>query len=200
MPASYIIPLPPIRRKVTMPSRSNFHAVRLLVLASLFAATPALAFDEDDYKTLSHVLAIGLPAVAAGISVAHDDTPGLVQLAKSEAFTLAATEVLKLTVHETRPNGRDDKSFPSGHTAVSFAAAQYMQMRGGWEYGVPAYIAAVLAGYSRVRADEHYWKDVAAGAALGIASSYYFTDTGEWNKFSVLATPNAVYAQVSTSW
>jgi membrane-associated phospholipid phosphatase len=166
----------------------------------MLASPPALAFDESSYKTLSHVLAIGLPAVAAGISLAQDDDSGLVQLAKSEAFSLAATEVLKLTVHETRPNGRDDKSFPSGHTSVSFAAAQYMQMRGGWEYGVPAYIAATLVGYSRVRADEHYWKDVVAGAALGIASSYYFTDTGKWTKLSVIAAPNAVYAQVSTSW
>ena len=58
----------------------------------------ALALDEDDYKTLSHVLAVGLPAVAGGISLARDDTPGLYQLAKSEAFTFAATELLKLTV------------------------------------------------------------------------------------------------------
>jgi membrane-associated phospholipid phosphatase len=181
-----------------MSSRSN--AVRILALVSLLASTPALAFDEDDYKTLSHVLAVGLPAVAAGISLAKDDTPGLYQLAKSEAFTLAATEVLKLTVHETRPNGRDDKSFPSGHTSVSFAAAQYMQMRGGWQYGAPAYVAASLVGYSRVRADEHYWKDVLAGAALGIASSYYFTDKGDWAKVSVLASPHAVHAQVSASW
>lgn len=183
-----------------MASRLNSRALCISAFISMLASTPALAFDEDGYKTLSHVLAVGLPAVAAGVSLAHDDTPGLVQLAKSEAFTLAATEVLKLTVHETRPNGRDDKSFPSGHTSVSFAAAQYMQMRGGWEYGVPAYLAATLVGYSRVRADEHYWKDVAAGAALGIASSYYFTDTGKWAKLSVLATPRAVYAQVSTSW
>jgi membrane-associated phospholipid phosphatase len=168
-----------------MASRLNSRALRISAFISMLASTPALAFDEDGYKTLSHVLAVGLPAVAAGVSLAQDDTPGLYQLAKSEAFTLAATEVLKLTVHETRPNGRD-KSFPSGHTSVSFAAAQYMQMRGGWEYGV--------------RADEQYWKDVAAGAALGIASSYYFTDTGGWSKFSVLATPSAVYAQVSTSW
>lgn len=184
-----------------MPSHSSFHAVRLLALALLLTPASALAFDEDDYKTLSHVLAVGLPAAAAGISVARDDTPGLVQLAKSEAFTLAATEVLKLTVDETRPNGRDDKSFPSGHTSVSFAAAQYMQMRGGWEYGVPAYLVASLVGYSRVRADEHYWRDVIAGTALGIASSYYFTDKERaWGKVSVLAAPNAVYAQVSASW
>lgn len=183
-----------------MSSRPNFCAVPILALASLLAPAPALAFDEDDYKTLSHVLAVGLPAVAAGISLAKDDTPGLVQLAKSGAFTLAVTEILKQTVHETRPNGRDDKSFPSGHTSVSFAAAQYMQMRGGWEYGVPAYVAASLVGYSRVRADGHYWRDVLAGAALGIASSYTFTDKGDWARVSVLATPHAVHAQISAQW
>jgi len=178
---------------------SRFRAFLVTALVPLLVSTPALALDEDDYKTLSHVLALGLPAVAGGISLARDDTPGLYQLA-NEAFTLAATELLKLTVQEVRPNGRDDKSFPSGHTSVSFAAAQYMQMRGGWEYGVPAYIAASLVGYSRVRADEHYWADVLAGAALGIASSYYFTDKGDWAKVSILASPHAVHAQVSASW
>lgn len=179
---------------------SRFRVSLVTALVPLLASTPALALDEDDYTTLSHVLAVGLPAVAGGISLANDDTPGLYQLAKSEAFTYAATQFLKLTVHEIRPNGRDDKSFPSGHTSVSFAAAQYMQMRGGWEYGVPAYVAASLVGYSRVRADEHYWTDVLAGAALGIASSYYFTDKGDWAKVSVLASPHAVHAQVSASW
>ena len=183
-----------------MSSRTNPRSARIIALLPLLVSTPALALDEDDFKTLSHVLAVGLPAIAGGISLARDDTPGLYQLAKSEAFTLAVTEVLKRTVDETRPNGRDDKSFPSGHTSVSFAAAQYMQMRGGWEYGVPAYLAASLVGYSRVRADEHYWRDVAAGAALGIASSYYFTDKGDWAKVSVIASPDAVHAQVSASW
>ena len=183
-----------------MSSRSNLCAVHILALVPLLVSPPALALDEDDYTTLSHVLAVGLPAVAGGISLARDDAAGLYQLAKSEAFTLAASELLKLTVQETRPNGRDDKSFPSGHTSVSFAAAQYMQMRGGWEYGVPAYVAASLVGYSRVRAGEHYWKDVLAGAALGIASSYYFTDKGDWAKVSVTASPHSVHAQVSASW
>lgn len=180
---------------------SRLCACRITALVPLLVSTPALALDEDDYKTLSHVLAIGLPAVGGGISLAHDDAPGLVQLAKSEAFTLAVTVILKQTVDETRPNGRDDKSFPSGHTAVSFAAAQYMQMRGGWEYGVPAYLAATLVGYSRVRADEHYWRDVAAGAALGVASGYAFTDKeGGWTRVSFVAGPHAVHARVSAQW
>lgn len=68
-----------------MPSHSTLHAVRMLALASLLTPASALALDQDDYKTLSHVLAVGLPAVAGGISIAKDDTAGLLQLAKSEA-------------------------------------------------------------------------------------------------------------------
>ena len=47
-----------------------------------------------------------------------------------------------------------------------------MRKRYGWEYGVPAYIFASFVGYSRVRAHEHYFRDVAAGAAIGIATTY----------------------------
>lgn len=177
----------------------NLFRRSFLVLFLAATALPASASDSG-YKTTSDVLALGLPIVAGAISIAQDDASGLLQLIKSEAVTLTATEVLKRTTHETRPNGRDDKSFPSGHAAVSFAAAQYMQMRGGWEFGVPAYAAATVVAYSRVHAKEHYWKDVAAGAALGIAASYYFTDTRERTRFSVFATPKGAYAQVNSSW
>ncbi|NMG46240.1 phosphatase PAP2 family protein [Aromatoleum toluvorans] len=99
-----------------------------------------------------------------------------------------------------RPNGRDDRSFPSRHTAASFAAAQYLQTRGGWEYGLPAYAAAALVGYSRVRAHEHYWKDVAAGAGIGIASGYFFTDPRERTRVSVIAGPKAAHLQLTAFW
>lgn len=173
---------------------------RLRACIVALSLVPAVASAESGYNTVSDVLALGLPVVAAGISVARDDASGFFQLAKSEALTLVTTEILKRTTHETRPNGRDDKSFPSGHTAVAFAAAQYLQMKGGWEYGVPAYLAASAVGYARVRADEHYWHDVLAGAALGIASSYYFTDSREQTKFSVMFGPHAVFAQISSKW
>lgn len=156
--------------------------------------------DTSSYRTTSNVLAIGLPAAAALLSVANDDAVGLWQLTKSEVFTVLTTELLKNSFHETRPNGRDDKSFPSGHTAVAFAAAQYMQMRGGWEYGLPAYALASAVAYSRVEANEHYWKDVAAGAALGIASSYFFTDKREQGGFSMIFGPRSGLVQYRTNW
>lgn len=51
-----------------MSSDSNLRTVRVLALTALLAPAPTLALDEDDYKTASHVLALGLPAVAAGLS------------------------------------------------------------------------------------------------------------------------------------
>lgn len=77
-------------------------------------------------------------------------------------------------MHERRPNG-GNQSFPSGHTSISFSAAEFMRERYGWEYGLPAYAVASFVGYSRVESNQHYPRDVVAGAAIGILSSYIFT-------------------------
>jgi len=182
------------------PASRIFGPLRVTFFVLTCLTSWMVSASEQSYRTTSDVLALGLPVVAAAISVAQDDGSGFLQLAKSEAFTLLSVEILKRATHKTRPNGEDDRSFPSGHSAVAFAAAQYMYQRGGWEYGVPAYLAASAVAYSRVRANEHYWRDVLAGAALGIASSYYFTDSRERVRFSVMFGPRSAYAQIYSSW
>jgi hypothetical protein len=147
-----------------------------LIFACCFALLSLQAQAADAVTRNSNMVALGLPTVAAGLSWLNNDTEGLVQLVKSEAVTIGIVEVLKSTTHEMRPNGKDDKSFPSAHSAVAFSAAQYMQMKGGWEYGVPAYLAASYVAWARVDAREHRWRDVAAGAATGALTTYYFTD------------------------
>jgi membrane-associated phospholipid phosphatase len=77
------------------------------------------------------------------------------------------TELVKLAVGRERPNGQDDKSFPSGHTSNSFALASVAQRHYGWKVGIPAYLAAGLVGASRIQQDKHYLSDVVAGATLG---------------------------------
>lgn len=161
---------------------------------------PMLSHAADNFKKAGDVMAAGLPMVAAGIAIAQDDASGLLQLGKSEALTIATTLALKSATHETRPNGRDNKSFPSGHSSIAFSAAQFMQLRGGWEFGVPAYIAAAAVGASRVHAKEHYTKDVLAGAAIGIASSTWFTDSQDRRSFSVMFGPRSAQAQYSARW
>ncbi|MDR3209544.1 MAG: phosphatase PAP2 family protein [Oscillospiraceae bacterium] len=59
-------------------------------------------------------------------------------------------------------------SFPSGHTAVAFAAAYAIFHGFGWRLGVPAYIVAAGIAASRVYLGVHYPSDALAGIAAGI--------------------------------
>ena len=77
------------------------------------------------------------------------------------------TEVIKVAVGRERPNGQDNKSFPSGHTSNAFALAAVAERHYGWKIGVPAYGLAGLVGASRINEDKHYLSDVVAGATLG---------------------------------
>lgn len=170
------------------------HLSKLLLVGSI-AVLSLQAHALDSTTRNANLVTIGLPAFAAGMSFLNDDTAGVVQLVKSEALTLGIVEVLKSTTHEMRPNGKDDKSFPSGHAAVAFSAAQYMQMKGGWEYGVPAYLAASYVAWARVDAREHHWRDVAAGAATGMLTTYYFTDANTGRRLGMSWTGRSATLQ-----
>ena len=74
---------------------------------------------------------------------------------------------IKLAVGRTRPDGTQF-SFPSGHSASSFATATVLQRNLGWKAGVPAYAMATFVAASRVQVKRHYLSDVTMGAAIGI--------------------------------
>lgn len=57
-------------------------------------------------------------------------------------------------------------SFPSGHTSSSFAASCILASYLGL-LSVPAFILAILMGFSRLYLRVHYLTDVLAGAVLG---------------------------------
>jgi len=134
---------------------------------------PAVA-DSSGLDTASDIVLAALPVAAAGMILNYKDWEGAKQFGESMLTTLATTGVLKLAVNETRPDG-GDHSFPSGHASIAFSSASFIQMRYGWAYGAPAYVAAAFVGYARVATDQHYTGDVIAGAAIGILSSLIFT-------------------------
>jgi membrane-associated phospholipid phosphatase len=124
---------------------------------------------------VSDALAVGLPLLAAGTSFGKGDSQGVKELTYSVGATLAATTALKSLIHEQRPDGSGNDSFPSGHTAIAFAAARFIDKRYAPEASPYLYAAAGLTALARVKADKHFTKDVVVGAALGYASAEYFT-------------------------
>lgn len=145
-----------------------------LAALSLCTASPAVA-GTDDWNTASNIGRDALVISAFALPAIHRDWTG----AKQAAFSLGSAQLvtlgLKSTIDEERPDGSDDRSFPSGHTSISFAAAATIGKRYGWEYGLPAHAVAVFVGVARVKADKHFVHDVIVGAVIGEASGWIFT-------------------------
>src|SRR6266568_5413718 len=153
----------------------------------------------DGIQTAGDVLQFVLPATAGGLTLGYHDGQGALQLGESLGVTLGVTYALKYTIDERRPNG-GSQSFPSAHTSISFAAAEFMRKRYGWEYGVPAYAAASFVAYSRVEARDHYPHDVIAGASIGIVSSYIFTKPYKGWRVEADAGEKYYGVRLSRSW
>ncbi|MCY7271497.1 MAG: phosphatase PAP2 family protein [Sphingomonas bacterium] len=147
----------------------------LAIAAALVCATPASAAPAGWAKA-SDLVRSGLVIGAVGIPAADRDWRGAEQDAIAMAVAGGATAALKYAIHERRPDGSDDNSFPSGHTSISFAAAAGLEQRFGWKVGIPAHLAAAFVGLARVKADKHYWHDVLVGAAIGEAAGLLLVD------------------------
>jgi undecaprenyl-diphosphatase len=86
----------------------------------------------------------------------------------------------KLIVHRHRPFEHQlgprtsTHSFPSGHTATSFAAATVLSW---WapRLRVPLYVLATLIALSRLYNGDHYPLDVLGGLALGLLVGFAIT-------------------------
>lgn len=92
----------------------------------------------------------------------------------SNVFLNSTVYSLKNLTHKIRPDGSDNHSFPSGHTAEAFANAELLSLEykdvSVW-YGVAGYSVAAATGYLRMYNNKHWLGDVVAGAGIGIAST-----------------------------
>jgi membrane-associated phospholipid phosphatase len=117
-----------------------------------------------------------LYSTALGTTIFYEDgSDGTIQILKSYVVAVMTTQGLKKLIDKQRPNGVCCDSFPSKHATKAFVGAAFIHKRYGWKYAIPAYVGASYFAYGRVETDKHYWEDVAAGAAVGILSSFYFT-------------------------
>ncbi len=90
-------------------------------------------------------------------------------LVRAQIVSQLVTQGIKFSVNRTRPDGTQ-YSFPSGHTATSFATATVLQRHYGWKAGIPAYAMATYVAASRVHEKRHFLSDVTMGAAIGIVA------------------------------
>lgn len=137
------------------------------------ALTPTKA--QKGVRTSTDIIAVALPSVALAVTLMERDWEGLKEGALSAAVTAGVTIGLKYLVKEQRPDFSNRHSFPSGHSAVTFASATYIGRRYGWKWSIPAYALSTYTAWGRVYGRKHHWWDVAAGAAIGAASTIIFT-------------------------
>jgi membrane-associated phospholipid phosphatase len=73
-----------------------------------------------------------------------------------------------------RPDGSNNFSFPSGHTVIAFASAEFLYQEykevSLW-YGISGYLVATVTGYLRIYNNKHWFSDVVTGAGIGILST-----------------------------
>lgn len=148
---------------------------QVMALSMLTVLLPCRA--EVSLETSGDALHLLLPATAlVGSMLVEDDYQGAWQLVKTGVSSRLLVEALKYSIEKDRPDGSGDDSFPSGHSADTFAAATFINQRYGWQYGVPSFAVASYVAYTRVASDQHHVEDVLAGAAIGILAGWYFTD------------------------
>lgn len=138
----------------------------------------------DDYLQYAPFAAQGIMALCG----VKGSSEGLLQVVTADALAVsmmaAVVYGLKYTVSRTRPNGEDNVSFPSGHTAKAFLGATLL----AHEYGhispwipIAGYSVATATGVLRVLNNYHYVSDVLVGAAIGILTA----ELGYWAKDAI---------------
>ncbi|MDO5572245.1 MAG: phosphatase PAP2 family protein [Bacteroidales bacterium] len=104
----------------------------------------------------------------------HNIVEGTAIFATAYVIMACAANGTKLVINSQRPDKSNFHSFPSGHTATAFMAAEFIRKEynnvSPW-IGISAYTIATATGVLRVCNDHHWTTDVIAGAGIGILST-----------------------------
>ena len=106
---------------------------------------------------------------------------GVILMAALLVDLVICNGILKPLVHRIRPfdvktgiellvKQPTDYSFPSGHTAASFASVTALYLAGEKKLWIPALVLAVLIAFSRLYLYVHYPTDVLGGVVAGLAA------------------------------
>lgn len=176
----------------------NSLGIKALIIPAAFITYGALSFEENQINNLDRTTRNELqedhPLFAAHLDNYTQFAPSLAVYAlnfagiKGRNTLLDATGIymmstaimggsvtfLKHTSHRLRPDGSSNSSFPSGHTALAFAGAEFLKQEykdvSPW-YGFAGYAVATATGALRMYNNKHWFSDVVTGAGIGILST-----------------------------
>ncbi len=160
----------------------------------------------SDISTVTAAAALCAPGLLALPALKEGDTGTVVSLGFQYALVMggswATKEVLKTSVARARPymyyenppaekleEGEWNRSFPSGHTTASFAAAAFTvytcndlfpESSLRWAVGALSYGTAATIAALRVASGSHFVTDVAAGAAIGTLWGFGVPMINKW--------------------
>jgi len=153
---------------------------------------PTYRTHLDNILIFAPYAELGLVALS-GVESQNDRINTLLVIGKSEFIMLASVYTIKFLTRETRPDGSDNLSFPSGHTAQAFLAASIVHNefrdKSQW-YGIGAYTIATSVAALRMINNKHWQSDVVAGAGIGILSAHlgYLTHRNRWGRKARIPT------------
>ena len=116
---------------------------------------------------------------------------------RAQVLSQTLVQAIKFTVRRERPDASNNKSFPSGHSASTWATATVLHRYYGWKVGAPAYAVGAYVSLARMAWNRHHATDVVMGAGFGIASARTVTMTMGKTKFNVGVQPQVGGASVN---
>ncbi|MDR0763943.1 MAG: phosphatase PAP2 family protein [Bacteroidales bacterium] len=129
-------------------------------------------YPFDDYIQYAPYIGIYAPDLF-GVKAKHSLIDRTLVLGSSMIICASIVQSSKRLTSVTRPDGSNNRSFPSGHTATAFLGAHILFR----EYketlpwlGITGYIVAATTGAMRIINRKHWFSDVIAGAGVGIIS------------------------------
>lgn len=196
--ASYALRVKPFERRADRVTSSRAYQIAYIGVP-LIAAGLIIKSEDDHFRSLRNDYLPTfnqryddylqyLPAAAmlgmkiGGVKGRSSWGRMVVSDAFSAIIMASVVNSVKATSNVMRPDGSNNHSFPSGHTATAFMTATMMSKEYGgvspW-YSIGAYSAATATGLTRMANNKHWLSDVLVGAGIGIISTelgYYLAD------------------------
>lgn len=185
---------PPAGGDTLAPTIHHWRQVAVPSLLAIYGLTaPFVGFAHQiDLRTSQHMApnaagrgnwdsylrwapAVGILTLkAAGVQTRHSFKQQAILQASAYFLTAGAVFTGKQIFKRERPDGSDNQSFPSGHSALAFTGAAIWRLELKQTHPVLSWGGYLLAGITaaqRVRHNEHWVSDVVGGAGVGILSA-----------------------------